>query len=131
MTFLPIENSGAISPFAEWYTLRDELVPLIGERVFSLFALAICEESGGAAAAAHFRQLLVDSGNDVADPQVTETERLLIDFGRRIARDPRGIAADRSRFERATSPRLRVLLVQFAALMIATNIVDDIARVAG
>jgi hypothetical protein len=128
MTFLPIEDD-AISPFTEWYQLRDELVPRIGERAFSLFAHAICEESGGVATSARFRKTLVESGNDVDNPQVTETEQLLIEWGRLIALDPHGIALERyPQFERAFSPQLRLSLVSFAGIMLATNIVRAVGR---
>jgi hypothetical protein len=131
MTFLPIAEEGELSPFSEWYTLRDQLVPLIGERAFLLFAFAICDEFGGVPNAEYFRTRLVESGNDVENPQVTETEQLFLDLGALVVRNPRDITtASHPQFERAFSPHLRLLLVKFAALMVATNIVTAVGRIA-
>jgi hypothetical protein len=116
-----------LSPFAEWYSLRDQLVPYIGERVFDLLALAISEARGDALNSERYRSILEGSGNDVANPQVTETEQLLIDWARSAARDPLSIdEAQRARFERAFNPQLRQLLVAFTALMIATSFVATV-----
>lgn len=131
MTFLPIAGEGELSPFSEWYTLRDELVPLIGERAFLLFAFAICDEFGGVSGADYFRSRLVETGNDVDNPQVTETEHLLLELGRLVVRNPNDIATENHpQFESVFSPHLRLLLVKFAALMVATNIVSAVGRVA-
>jgi hypothetical protein len=116
-----------LSPFSEWYELRDELVPYIGERVFALFALAISDEMGSRIAVDHFRAVLVSSGNDVDNPQLTETEQLLIEWARAVARGSGTVEQQlRDRFERAFNPQLRRSLIEFAALMIATTIVAAI-----
>lgn len=114
-----------ISPFDEWYALSEELVPFIGERAYSLFAHAVFDESGHASAAEYFRGELTAAGTDVDDPQVTETERLLIDWGRQVARDAGGLDVTwRTRFETAFNPALRSAIIRFAALCIATSVVD-------
>jgi hypothetical protein len=119
--------SDEISPFAEWYEARDKLVPFIGERALSLFAQAVFEECGGLAGATWFRKSLVDSGTDVDNPQVTETERLLIDWGRLVARDARELDTRwREQFESTFNPALQQLLVRFAALSIASAVVDNV-----
>jgi hypothetical protein len=116
-----------LSPFAEWYSLRDQLVPYIGERVFDLLAFAISDARGDAVNSGRYRSILAESGNNVDNPQVTETEQLLIDWARSAAQDPRSIdEARRARFERAFNPQLRQLLVAFTALMIATSFVATV-----
>jgi len=116
--------------YMEWYTLRDELVPYIGERAVSLFSYAISEENDCLVCSVFFRRILIDSGEDVDNPQVTETERLLMDWGRLIARDPRGIPEEMyARLGAAFSPTLRVILVAFAGQMVATNLVNMVGRV--
>jgi Mn2+/Fe2+ NRAMP family transporter len=121
------QGPSVASPFAEWFELRDELTPYIGERAFALFALAVCASSGNASATAYFRQLVIDSGDDPDRPQVTETEQLLITWGRMISVERAETdAALAERFANAFNPALRRLLVRFAAIMIATNIVDTV-----
>jgi hypothetical protein len=110
-----------VSPFPEWETLRQEIVPYIGERALSLLAFAVFDESDGFEGAAYFRESLRESGTDVDSPEVTESEGLLIRWGRLFARDAEGIPGDvEAEFERAFNPQLRELLVQFAALTVAT-----------
>ncbi|HEY4269949.1 MAG TPA: hypothetical protein VGM94_17330 [Galbitalea sp.] len=117
------------SPFDEWYAISEELVPFIGERAYSLFAHAVFDQCGAEAATAYFREQLAVAGTDVDQPQVTETERLLIDWGRQVARDANALDADwRRRFDSAFNPRLRVSLIRFAALCIATAVVDAASR---
>jgi hypothetical protein len=111
----------AVSPFPEWQTLREEIIPFVGERALSLLAFAVFDEADGFEGAAYFRESLRESGTDVDAPEVTESEGLLIRWGRLFARDAEGIPADATvEFERAFTPQLREKLIQFAALTVAT-----------
>jgi hypothetical protein len=113
------------SPFPEWADLHESLLPFLGERAVGLFSYAIFDASGAAQAAATLKSQLTVLGNDVDAPEVTETERLLIDWGRAVALDPSGVAEEwGTRFERAFTPALRHILVRYAALTIATAVVE-------
>jgi hypothetical protein len=110
-----------VSPFPEWEALREQIVPYVGERALSLLAFAVFDEADGFEGAAYFRESLRESGTDVDSPEVTESEGLLIRWGRLFARDSEGIPADvEAEFERVFRPALRELLVEFAALSVAT-----------
>lgn len=125
-----LTNVPSFTAYMEWYVLRDELVPFIGERATSLFSYAISDESDCLVCSVYFRRILIDSGEDPENPQVTEAEQLLIDWGRAIARDPKHIPDDMlARLEDAFHPELRVLLVAFAGLMVATNLFNMVGRV--
>jgi hypothetical protein len=77
-----------------------------------------------------FRRILIESGDDPDNPQVTEVEQLLLEWGRLIAKDPTGIDdAFRARVEQAFNPKLRLILVAFAGLMVATNTFNSVAQV--
>jgi hypothetical protein len=116
--------------YMEWYTLKDELEPYIGERAVSLFSYAISDANECLVCSVFFRRILIESGDDPDNPQVTETEQLLLDWGRMIATDPAGIPAEfRARLEQAFSPKLRIILVAFAGLMVATNLFNTVGRV--
>ena len=116
--------------YMEWYTLKDELAPYIGERAVSLFSYAISEENDCLVCSVFFRKILIDSGENVDDPQVTQAEQLLMDWGRLIARDPHNIPDEMyTRLEAAFSPKLRVILVAFAGQMVATNLINMVGRV--
>jgi hypothetical protein len=119
-----VSDAGAadqVSPFPEWETLRLEIVPYVGERALSLLAFAVFDEADGFEGAAYFREALRASGTDVDSPEVTESESLLIRWGRLFARDSEGIPADvQAEFDRVFNPQLRTKLVEFAALTVAT-----------
>jgi len=120
----------SFTAYMEWYTLRDELVPFIGERAVSLFSYAISDENDCLVCSVFFRRVLIDNGEDPDNPQVTEAEQLLIDWGRMIARDPAGIPSEfYAKLEAAFSPQLRVLLLAFAGQMVATNLFNTVGRV--
>jgi hypothetical protein len=141
MTFLPVANDseagarglvsrGGFTAFAEWFALKDDLVPYIGERAVSLFAFAIADASNSLVTTTHLRKLLIDSGENVDSPQVTESEQLLMDWGRQIAQEPGRIPNELYvRLESTFNPRLRLLLVAFAAQTVATNVVNTVGRI--
>ena len=118
------------SAYAQWRVIWDELVPYIGERAVTLFAFAITDAAGESAPAAALRKIVVDSGDDPDDPQVTDTEKLLLEWGQKIGSDPRAIDDEfRGRLERAFQPKLRILLVSFAGLTVARTTVAIVADI--
>jgi hypothetical protein len=128
MTFLPVSSYERLDE--EWKALRDELVPLLGERAVSLFSYAISDANGCLVSSVQFRRILIENGEDPDDPQVTEAEQLLIDWGRMIATSPAGIPDEfYARLEQAFNPQLRVVLLAFAAQMIAINLFNVVGRV--
>jgi hypothetical protein len=95
--------------------LRDEIVPFLGERAVTMFAFAVADAVPSADVAAPFRREIEDAGDDPLDPQVTEAERLLIDWGRILGggrRDEEPALA--ARVADTFQPRLRELLDAYA-----------------
>jgi len=124
---------GHIPSFTAYHQLtilRDELAPYIGERALALYSLAISEAAGSAAGTSHFREVLTAGGTDVDNPQVTEAEQLLIDWGTHIATAPQSIPdAFYARLQLAFNPKLRIMLVAYAGQLVATNIVNAVGRI--
>ena len=127
MTFLPTTEYDTLGSTD---ALRDRLVPFIGERAVTLFSYAISDENDCLVSTAFFRRILIGSGEDPEQPQVTETEQLLIDWGRLIASTPSSIEPEfYARLERAFNPQLRVLLVAFAGQVVARNLFTTVGKV--
>jgi hypothetical protein len=104
-------------PEEKWTALEDETVPFIGERAFFYFAFATLEAAGGAEGMESFRSRLVATGNDPERPQVTETEQLLIDWGRASVEAPVDTESPLgTRFVRTFSPQLQALLARGVSL---------------
>lgn len=128
MTFLPLTSYEALD--AAVSDLRDALVPYIGERAVSLLSYAISDANGCLVSSVSYRKTLIDNGENPDNPDVTEAEQLLIDFGRLIALTPGKISDDfYARLEATFTPQLRVLLVAFAGQVVATNVFATVGRV--
>lgn len=125
-----LANLPGFEVYSQWYTLHDEIAPWIGERAVSLFSYAISDENDSLACAVYFRRILLDGGDDPDHPEVTETERLLMDWGRLIAASPRDIPGEfYARLESAFSPERRLTLLAFAGLTVAINVLVSVGRI--
>jgi hypothetical protein len=123
-------NLASFRAYTEWYSLRDEIAPWIGERAVTLFAYAISDAAGSRVLAPYFRKILVDSGDDPVRPQVTEAEQLLIDWGRLIATTPHGIPVDFAALLESTfAPERRLTLLAFAGLTLALNVITIVGGI--
>jgi alkylhydroperoxidase family enzyme len=125
-----LHNVTAFHAYMEWYTLKDEIVPFIGERGVSLFSYAISTSNDCLICSTFFRKILIDSGDDPDNPALSETEQLLMDFGHAIGRNPG--AVDAVIYERLTkqfTTEQIVLLIAFAGIMAATNLFNTVAKV--
>lgn len=115
--------------YTRWFEVREELAELVGERAVTLLSLAISEGVGAPFCVASFRTELLDAGDDPDAPQVTEAERLLIDWGRAVGADPGDVPDELvARAEATFKPSTRTVLVGFAGLMIAVAAFTLVAR---
>lgn len=110
----------------EWYTLRDVVMPFLGDRLTNLFSHAISAETDCLVCSTYFRRVLIDAGEDVEDLSLDEREQAVVEFGRclaaPLARVPdelyRRVAAHFSEEE-------MVALTAFGAMMVATNVLNN------
>ncbi|GHT77655.1 hypothetical protein FACS1894130_02700 [Spirochaetia bacterium] len=120
----------AFHAYMEWYTLKDLVVPFIGDRALSLYSYAISTANECLVCSAFFRKILIESGDDPDNPTLSETEKLLMDFGHAIGRDPHNIPEGLYEKLKAkyTTEQL-VLLISFAGIMAATNLFNTVAKI--
>jgi alkylhydroperoxidase family enzyme len=120
----------ALRVYMEWYPLRDRVEAFLGKRATLLFTHAISAETDCLICSTYFRRNLIDAGEDPDRLVLDETERALVELGRRIARDANGVPDDLYRaVERHRTPEDMVTLVAFAGLMIATNVFNNVLHV--
>jgi hypothetical protein len=125
-----LHNVPAFRAYMEWYTLRDEIVPFIGERAFSLFSYAISTGSNCLICSTFFRKIIIDSGDDPENLSLNETEKLLMDFGQVISTDPHNIPEHiYKELKNQFNSEQIVLLIAFAGIMYATNLFNTVAQV--
>lgn len=120
----------ALESYMRWYPLRDAVQEFLGPRLCVLFAHAISTESDCLVCTTYFRKSMMDAGQDPDNLMLEEKDRVIIEFGRQVARDPHGVGRDL--FERVAgylNPDQIVTLTAFAGLMMATNIINDVLLV--
>lgn len=123
-------SASVFEAYIAWFTLRDELSPFLGERAVTLFCFAISDAYPAPYPAGFFRRELELSGDDPLDPQVTEAERLLIDWGRALGAGAASVSpALAARVEQTFQPKLRLLLTAFAGLTVAVCVVTVVGEI--
>jgi len=114
----------------QWYTLFDTVKAFLGDRLAIIFAHAISTESDCLICTTYMRRILVDWGEDPSQLKLDEKGEALVAFGRAIARH--GNRVPDSLYTRVAAffnPEQMVALTAFAALMVATNIINNVLEV--
>jgi alkylhydroperoxidase family enzyme len=120
----------ALSALMQWYALRDEVAPFLGERLTTLFAHAISTQTDCLICSTFFRRLLVQAGEEPDRLTLDERERTVVDYGRQLARDPNGVSDELfGRLAGYLRPEQIVSLTAFGGLMVATNLFNNALRV--
>ena len=123
-------STSVFTSYTAWFALRDELIPFLGERAVNLFCYSISDGYPAPYPTTFFRRELELNGDDPLDPQVTEAERLLIDWGRALGAGAASVPPSLTdRLEQTFQPRLRLLLTAFAGLMVAVCVVTVVGNV--
>lgn len=116
--------------YAEWFTLRAELIPHVDDRAIQVFCRAISEEVGSKIAVTFFRRAISLSGADPDALELRDVDALLDRFGRAIVRNSRAIPSDiwrdlKARYE----AKVLVDLVALAGIMLATAVFNNVVEV--
>lgn len=123
-------SSVALRVLLEWYALRGEVLPFLGERLTVLFAHAISSETDCLICSTFFRRLLIDSGENPDALALDPREKVVVEFGRQLARDPNAVGDELfAQLAGYFKPDQIVSLTAFAGLMIATNVFNNALRV--
>lgn len=125
-----LHNLPSFKAYMEWYTLKDEIVPFLGERSFTIFSHAISAQSDCLICSTFFRRILIDWGEDPSHLRLDKKEEVLVEFGRQIVQDSNRV--DDEVFGKLSGCFDReqiVLLTAFAGQMIATNVFNNILKV--
>jgi alkylhydroperoxidase family enzyme len=116
----------AFRALMEWYPLRDTVQPFLGERLTTLFAHAISAETDCLICSTFFRRMLIQTGDNPDRLKLDEREKAVLEFGRALAVSPYRVPADvYLRVEAHFEPAQIVTLTAFAALMVATNVINN------
>ena len=86
-----LHNVPAFKAYMEWYTLYDELKPVLGERALNLLSYAISANNDCLICGSFFKKILNENGEDTEDLQLNEVEEILYTLGTCVALDPHGV----------------------------------------
>ena len=114
----------------EWYPLFETIKAFLGERLAIIFAHAISSESDCLICTTYMRRILIDWGEDPNKLDLDEKGKALVSFGRAIVLPGNRIPSNLYRqVQRWFSYDQMVALTSFAALMVATNIINNALEV--
>jgi alkylhydroperoxidase family enzyme len=120
----------ALHALMQWYPLREAVSPFLGERLTTLFAHAVSTQTDCLICSTFFRRLLIEAGEQPDSLKLDDREKVVVDFGRQLARDANGVGDDLyARLAAYFNPAQIVALTAFGGLMIATNIFNNALRV--
>ncbi|WP_024912137.1 carboxymuconolactone decarboxylase family protein [Chania multitudinisentens] len=125
-----LHSPTAFDALMSWYPLFDDLKALIGERSALFYAYAISTQNDCLICSTFFVKILKDKNISFAEFAFSAQEKLLIDYGRAIVRNPHQIDdAIFSTLQKQFDESGIVLLTAFAGLMIATNLINTVLNV--
>lgn len=120
----------ALHVYMHWYDLHGEVVEFLGQRATMLFAHAISSQTDCLICCTFFRRWLIEGGEDPDHLTLDDRERLVVEYGRQLARDPNKVSDELyAGLAGFFQPEQIVSLTAFGGLMIATNIFNNALRV--
>lgn len=120
----------ALRILMEWYTLKDTVQPFLGERLTILYSHAVSSETDCLICSTFFRRIMIDWGENPDALNLTPEEQSVVDFGQALARDQHRVsdAVYAPIAKRYTEEQI-VALTAFGAMMVATNIINNVLQV--
>lgn len=125
-----LHSMPAYRALMEWYTLRDEVEPLLGNRGVNFFCYAISTENDCLICSTFFAQILDELNIDFESFAFTEQEIAAIDYGRALVSSPHDISDEIfQRLKQFFNEEQIVLITAFGSIMIATNLINTALKV--
>ncbi|MDR1014503.1 MAG: hypothetical protein LBL86_05935 [Coriobacteriales bacterium] len=130
MKRLLLHDEPTYHAYMEWYTLYARLVDVVGKRATDLLCYAISTNNHCLLCSTFFQQIFVDAGEDPSGFALSGTEQLLFDLGEAISRNPNAVPDELyAQLKETFTPSQIVLLIGFAAQMVATNYFNMVTKV--
>ena len=113
------------------YAVDRELQKIVGERAADFFEYAISTENDCIVCSTYFRKKAREFGvTDMNKFEFTDTEKLLIDYAKAIAKDVKNIPQDiYERLKTRFSDEEIVVITTMGVFMVANNYFNDILKV--
>ncbi len=119
-------SPAALAALMQWYALFDVMLPVLGQRLTTLFSHAISSETDCLICSTFFRRWLAEQGEDPDALVLDAREQAVVEYARQLARDAHGVSDELfARLARWLSQEDIVALTAFGGMMIATNVFNN------
>ena len=116
----------AFDALMTWYTLRDACIPILGDRLTTIFAHVISTETDCLICSTFFRRILIDRGENPDQLVLDDREQAVVAFARRLGHSPFFVPDEIfAPMQDLFSEEEIVTITAFGALMVATNVVNN------
>ena len=120
----------AFHSLMEFYPLASVVAPFLGACPTNVFLHAISAETDCLVCSTYFRRHLIDAGEDPDHLDLSEREKLLVEFGRSLSTQTSRVSDDvYARLAAEFTTEQIVALTAFGALMVATNVFNNALEV--
>lgn len=120
----------AFAALMTWYPLRDLVLPSLGVRLTNLFAHAVSSETDCLICSTFFRRIIQESGEDPDRLAMSPKERAITTFGQELARNKHRVSNETyAGVAHYLNPHEILNLTAFGALMVATNVINNVLDV--
>ncbi|HUR46526.1 MAG TPA: hypothetical protein VMZ27_11675 [Candidatus Saccharimonadales bacterium] len=114
----------------QWYPMFEQIQAFVGERMAIVFAHSISSQSDCLICTTFMRRILIEWGEDPNMLKLDDTGELLVEFGQAVSKPGSRVPPELySRIEKKFTSEQIVALTAFAALMVATNIINNVLEV--
>ena len=114
----------------QWYPLFETVKEFLGEKLAIIFAHVISSESECLICTTFMRRILINWGEDPNHLKLDANGEALVEFGRAIAQQGNRVPEDLyKKLEGFFEDEQIVALTAFGALMVATNIINNVLKV--
>ena len=125
-----LHSPTALNAVLEWYSLYARVKPVLGQRLTILFCDAISRENACQLCSSYMRKGIIDGGEDPEKLILSERDKVIIGFGRKLAADPNRITDEEfSKLHDYLTEAQIVELTAFGALMIVNNVFNSALRI--
>jgi alkylhydroperoxidase family enzyme len=123
-------SPAALAALMEWYSLYDVVLPVLGQRMTTLFSHAISSETDCLICSTFFRRWLTEQGENPDALKLDERERDIEAYGRQLVKNAHLVPDELfARLRSWLSEEQLVALTAFGGMMIATNIFNNAIQV--
>ncbi|TLU82164.1 MAG: hypothetical protein FDX30_11855 [Chlorobium sp.] len=125
-----LHSPTALNAVLEWYSLYEKVKPVLGGRLTVLFCDAISRENACRLCSSYMRKGIVQGGDDPDDLVLSDRDRIIVEFGRKLAADPNRISDEEfAKLGDYLSETEIVELTAFGAMMIVNNVFNNALRI--